>query len=150
MIAPPAERQNRASGAPVLNGEKSYQERMLEVLRRSPRLHQPGNRIVEFSGTLWLSAEAALINGENEPVAVVFGPEHGAVSDRLVYNAAVEAYAKQYVLLVVVGSPIEANARRMIDACLETCGIPAVYVAATPKSRSSACRPPRETRRSIK
>jgi adenine-specific DNA-methyltransferase len=110
---------------------------MLEVLRRSPRLHFPGNRTVEFSGTRvaaraqWLSAEAALINGKNEPVAVVFGPEHGAVNDRLVYNAAVEAHAKQYVLLVVVGFGIEANARRLIDACLEMCGIPAVYVQAT-------------------
>jgi adenine-specific DNA-methyltransferase len=137
MIAPPAEMQNGAGAAPALNGESNYQERMLEVLRHSPRLHLPGNRTVEFSGarvparTQWLSAEAALINGKNEPVAVVFGPEHGAISDRLVYNAAIEANAKQYVLLVVVGFAIEANARRLIDACAEVCGIPAVYVSAT-------------------
>jgi adenine-specific DNA-methyltransferase len=137
IIAPAAGVQNQASEAPVLKSEKSHQERMLEVIRHSPRLHLPGNRTVEFSGTRvpartqWLSAEAAIVNGKNEPVAVVFGPEHGAVSERLVYNAAVEAHAKQYVLLVVVGFAVEANARRLIDACADICGIPAVYVSAT-------------------
>jgi adenine-specific DNA-methyltransferase len=137
VIAPPAEMHDGASDAAALNGEKGYHERMLEVLRHSPRLHLPGKRTVEFSGarvparTQWLSAEAALVNGENEPVAVVFGPENGAVNDRLVYNAAVEARAKQYVALVVVGFAVEANARRLIDACSVVCGVPAVYVQAT-------------------
>ena len=136
-IAPPADPQGRATDSPPLNSEKSYPERMLEVLRHSPRLHLPGNRTVEFSGvrvparSQCLSAEAALINGKNEPVAVVFGPEHGAVNEWLVYNAAREANAKHYVLLVVVGFAIEANARRLIDACADDCGIPAVYVQAT-------------------
>src|SRR3954453_17614997 len=58
----------------------------MEVYHKdSPRPHLPGNRTVEFSGirvparTQSLSGEAALINGKNEPVAVVFGPEHGAI-----------------------------------------------------------------------
>jgi adenine-specific DNA-methyltransferase len=123
--------------APALNDEKGYQERMLEVLRHSPRLHLPGNRSVEFSGvrvparTQWLSAEAALINGKNEPVAIVFGPEHGAVSERLVCAAAKEAGGKNFSLLVVVGFAIEANARRAIDDWKAVSDIPITYVQAT-------------------
>ena len=81
---------------------------------------------------MWLSAEASLVNGVVEPVAVVFGPEHGAVNDQLVYNAAVEANAKHYAALVVVGFAVEANARRLIEACEQVCGIRATYAAATP------------------
>jgi adenine-specific DNA-methyltransferase len=111
---------------------------MLEVLRRSPNLHLPGNRTVEFSQvrvparTLHLSAEAAVLNGKREPVAVVFGPEDGAVSEKRVYEAAKEANAKNYVLLVVVGFAIEPNARQLVEACEQVCGVPAVYVQATP------------------
>ena len=137
IIAPSADMQDRPPEMPNLNGEKGYQERMLEVLRRSPRLQLPGNRTIEFAGarvparSQWLSAEATLVNGKREPVAIVFGPEHGAINDQLVYNAAIEAHAKQYAQLVVVGFAVEANARRLVDMCLEVCGIPATYVQAT-------------------
>lgn len=137
IIAPAADMQDQPEELTDLNNKKSYQERMLQVLRCSPRLHLPGNSVIEFAGarvparSQWLSAEAALINGKNEPIAVVFGPEHGPINDRLVYNAAIEARAKQYVHLVVVGFAIEANARRLIDSCSEMCGIPASYVQAT-------------------
>src|SRR5205823_9241608 len=118
--------------------DRSFPDRLLEVLRRSPSLHLPGNRTVEFSKTravaksLHLAAETDLINGKRGPVAVVFGPENGAVNEKLVYNAAKEANAKSYVLLVVIGFAIEPNARQLVEVCEQLCGIGAVYVQATP------------------
>src|SRR5256886_14615080 len=62
-----------------------FVERMLEVLRRSPVLRLEGNRTVTFKNvrppakTLSLSAEALVENGDDKPVAFVFGPENGAV-----------------------------------------------------------------------
>ena len=116
----------------------SFVERMLEVLRRSPVLRLEGNRTVTFKGvrppakTLSLSAEALVENGDEKPVAFVFGPENGAVSEKLVYEAAREAYAKSYTHLYVIGFAIQPNARTLVDHCAEVMGIAATYVQATP------------------
>jgi hypothetical protein len=67
-----------------------------------------------------------------KPVAFVFGPENGAVSERSVYAAAMEARAKDYTHLYVIGFEIQANARTMIENCDKVAGIPATYVQATP------------------
>ena len=66
----------------------------------------------------------------------LFGPENGAVSERLVYAAAKEANARNYVHLVVIGFGIEPNARRLVDACAELVGhllrmCPYLHVLAT-------------------
>jgi adenine-specific DNA-methyltransferase len=45
------------------------------------------------------------------PVAIVFGPENGAISEKLVYEAAREAHAKNFTHLYVIGFAIQANAR---------------------------------------
>src|SRR5206468_11865827 len=42
-----------------------------------------------------------------KPVAIVFGPENGAVSEKLVYEAAREAHAKTYTHLYVIGFAIQ-------------------------------------------
>ncbi|MBI3005308.1 MAG: site-specific DNA-methyltransferase [Ignavibacteriales bacterium] len=67
-------------------------------------------------------------------VALVFGPENGAVSEKLVYEAAKEAAAKsdKYSHLYVVGFAIQPNARALVEKCDEAVGIPATYVQATP------------------
>ena len=65
-------------------------------------------------------------------VAFVFGPESGAVSEKLVYEAAREGYAKSYSHLYVIGFAIQANARRLVEDCEQAVGIPATYVQATP------------------
>jgi adenine-specific DNA-methyltransferase len=65
-------------------------------------------------------------------VALVFGPENGAVSEKLVWEAAKEATAKSYSHLYVIGFGIQANARQLIEKCDETVGIAATYVQATP------------------
>ena len=66
------------------------------------------------------------------PVAIVFGPENGAVSEKLVFEAAREAHAKNFTHLYVIGFAIQANARGLIETCEAAVGIPATYVQATP------------------
>ena len=67
-----------------------------------------------------------------KPVALVFGPENGAVSEKLVYEAAREAHAKSYTHLYVIGFAIQPNARTLVEKCTEVVGVPATYVQATP------------------
>jgi adenine-specific DNA-methyltransferase len=116
----------------------SYLDRMLEVLRRSPVLHVGSGKSVTLKNirlpakTLSLSAEAMVTNGAEEPVAFVFGPENGAVSEKLVYEAARESHAKSYAHLYVIGFAIQPNARKLVDDCDVAMGIPATYVQATP------------------
>jgi hypothetical protein len=69
---------------------------------------------------------------EGRPVAIVFGPENGAVSEKLVYEAAREAHAKSYSHLYVIGFAIQPNARELVEKCEQVVGVPATYVQATP------------------
>ncbi|MDL1890256.1 site-specific DNA-methyltransferase, partial [Nitrospirales bacterium NOB] len=66
------------------------------------------------------------------PVAMVFGPENGAVSEKLVYEAAREAHAKNYTHLYVIGFAIQPNARTLVEKSSDVMGVPATYVQATP------------------
>jgi adenine-specific DNA-methyltransferase len=140
------------------DGHAPYVERMLEVLRRSPVLQLGGGRAIRLRNirppakSLALSAEAVVdgngatlqsavdaaheintggLKFSERPVAIVFGPENGAVSDRLVFEAAREARAKNHHHLYVIGFAIQANARQTIDACEAVAGIAATYVTAT-------------------
>jgi adenine-specific DNA-methyltransferase len=81
--------------------------------------------------------EAAEKNGKalalsSKPVALVFGPENGAISERLVQEAAKEASLKNYTHLYVIGFAIQPNARQLIENCDAVVGIPATYIQATP------------------
>ncbi len=126
------------SGANSAEAYGSFVDRMLEVLRKSPLLRLEGNKTVTLKNvrppakTLSLSAEALVANGQDRPVALVFGPENGAVSEKLVYEAAREAHAKSYTHLYVVGFAIQPNARTLVEKCAEVMGVPATYVQATP------------------
>lgn len=129
--------------------------RMLEVLRKSPVLRLDGNKTVTFRNirppakTLVLSAEALVdkpslnnlvddvsvqpgLMRDTQPVAFLFGPENGAVSERLVAEAAREAWGKNYSRLYVIGFAIEAKARETIENCEAVFNVPATYVQATP------------------
>ncbi len=123
--------------AASVDAHGNHVERMIEVLRRSPELHAGGGQRVVFAKvrrparTMSLSAEA-LIEGERErPAAIVFGPENGAVAEKLVFDAAREAYAKSYDHLYVIGFVIQPDARRMIENCEQTVGVPATWVQAS-------------------
>jgi adenine-specific DNA-methyltransferase len=141
----------------------SFVDRMIEVLRRSPLLRLEGNKTVTLKNvrvpakTLSLSAEAvvdATATGRanleeavqeareksglalplsQKPVAIVFGPENGAVTESLVRNAHDEASMKSkgYEHLYVIGFAIEPNARQYVEHAAKL-GVPATYVQATP------------------
>ncbi len=136
---------------------QDFIDRMIEVLRSSPVLHLPGGRAVLLSGirrpakTLYLSAEALVradsglagaledadaANGglalqTSEPVALLFGPEHGAIAEVAVLNAWQEATAKKFTHLYVIGFAIEPKARQSIGE-YSAMGMPTTYVQATP------------------
>jgi adenine-specific DNA-methyltransferase len=80
--------------------------------------------------TLTLSAEA--MTADDKPAAIIFGPENGAVNEKLVYEAAREAHAKSYSHLYVIAFAIEPNARKLVQECEAVVGVPASYVQATP------------------
>ncbi len=126
------------SGAVTASEQATYIERMLEILRKSPVLRLEGGKTVTLRNirppakSLSLSAESLVVNGAEKPVAFVFGPENGAVSNRLVETAAHEANGKNYTHLYVIGFAIDAKARETIEHCEAVFGIPATYVQATP------------------
>jgi adenine-specific DNA-methyltransferase len=97
-----------------------------------------GNRTITLRSvrpparSLSFSAEAAL-DPDGQPVAIVFGPENGAIGERMVWEAAKEAEARGYGHLYVVGFAIHPNARKYVESCEEIHpGLPATYVQATP------------------
>lgn len=126
------------SGAKEAESYGSFVERMLEVLRKSPVIHIGGGKTVAFTKvrppakTLSLSAEGLVANGSEKPVAIVFGPENGAISEKLVFEAAREASAKSYAHLYVIGFAIQPNARTLVESCEQAAGVPATYIQATP------------------
>jgi adenine-specific DNA-methyltransferase len=134
-IPPPTATQDERGPAPT--ADRSFADRMLEVLRQSPVLRLAGNRTVTLKNvrlpakSLSLSAEAIQNGEENKPVAFVFGPENGAVTETLVHQALREANVKGYSHLYVIGFAIQPNGRKLIDDA-GAMGVPAAYVQATP------------------
>lgn len=120
----------------VKDDDQSLAERLIEVLRRDPVLHLPGGAITlknvrPFAKSLTLSAEGEM-DPDDAPVAMAFGPENGAVSEKAVFEAAKEASARSYSQLIVIGFAIEPGARELIDKSESLAGVPATYVSATP------------------
>lgn len=133
---PPASDTDADHEEPVEQGD-AFPERMLEVLRRNPVLQLGGNQSITLTNirapgkSLTLSAEASMDDGHTA-VALVFGPENAAISERLVYESAREAHARNYGEIILIGFAIEAGARQLTDRCIDLVGIPAAYVQATP------------------
>lgn len=139
-----------------------FVERMLEVLRRSPVLQLGGGKTLRLhqirppAKTLVLNAEALIDAGGNgagslraavdaaherstgalplsqQLVAIIFGPENGAVSEKLVQEAIREANLKGYHHLYVIGFAIQAHARELIEKSEAMGSLPSTYVQATP------------------
>ena len=109
--------------------------RMTEVLRLSPVIHLPGNKNLTLKSvrppakSLSLHAEAQTEDGNT--VAVVFGPANSAISEISILDAAKEARAKGFNRLLAIAFAIEPPARKTIEFCEETAGIPALYVQAS-------------------
>lgn len=139
--------------------ERDYESdpigRMIEVLRRSPALRIAGNQTVTLRNirrpakALDLHAEADIVEPTVEdladeaarqksldmkrgkPVAFIFGPEHGPVTEQMVFAAAKEAHLKSYAHLFVVGFAVQPGASKLIQSCQQAVGLPATYVQAS-------------------
>ena len=112
-------------------------ERMIEVLRRSPVLRLPKGQTVGVKNVrrpakaISLHAEAEIDGNGGKPVSFIFGPEHGPVTEQMVFAAAREANLKNYARLFVIGFAIQPGASKLIQSCEDAVGIPATYVQAT-------------------
>ena len=136
--------------------------RMIGILRASPVLHIGAGRTVKFASVrepaqaLTLSAEAmalneslndeltatGIANGElplvggdagGKPIAILFGPENGALTESTVRQAHDEASMRSrgYAHLYVIGFAIDPRAREYLEHAAKL-GLPATYVQATP------------------
>lgn len=115
----------------------SHVERMLAMLRLSKTLRLPGNKELQFaeiraiSDGEWLHAEAVEQNGSAKRIAIVFGPQDGAVTSHLAFEATSEAKHRGYEALYVFGFAVDPKAHEfLLDP--KKAGLPAQYVAVTP------------------
>jgi len=120
-------------GLPISTSPRAYLDRMIEVLRQSKTLRLPGNTSIELetvhplADREHLHAEATAKNGA-ERIAIVFGPEDGAIGSEYVYNASIEAMQQGFQQLFLFGFAIQAKAREIVDKLK----IRTTYVAMTP------------------
>jgi adenine-specific DNA-methyltransferase len=129
---------------------RRYLDRMIEVLRQSHTLRLPGNASLNLAKVRALSgeeheflhAEAEEVGvppsptlphegGGGKRIAVVFGPEHGAIDAQLVFEAAREAYYLKYDALYLFGFAIEGKALELA-ADRKKLRLPCVYISVTP------------------
>lgn len=118
----------------VSSNPRAYLDRMIEVLRQSKTLQLPGNITLEL-GTVspladreYLHAEGVARDGTEKRIAIVFGPEDGAIGSEYVFNAHTEALQQGYSQLFLFGFAIDAKAREM----LAKLRLPVTYVSVTP------------------
>jgi adenine-specific DNA-methyltransferase len=110
-------------------------ERMTQVLRLSKTLRLPGNRELVLADIRRM-ADSDLIHAEGQDIegnriAVVFGPEDGAISSDVVFEAAREAYFLKFHHLYFFGFAIQAKARELVEDRVKL-RIPCTYVTVTP------------------
>lgn len=111
-----------------------YLDRMIEVLRQSKTLRLPGNITLELETVSpladrdYLHAEGVARNGTEKRIAIVFGPEDGAIGSEYVFNAHTEALQQGYSQLFLFGFAIDAKAQEM----LAKLKLSTTYVAVTP------------------
>ncbi|MBL1271933.1 MAG: site-specific DNA-methyltransferase [Oceanospirillales bacterium] len=124
--------------AATYDDPRKYLDRMIEVLRQSKTLRLPGNKSLEFEsvrplGTDYesLHAEAVEQNGAARRVAVMFGPQDGAIDSGKVLEAAREAWFSKFDALYFFGFAIQAKARELIENRGKL-KLPCTYVAVTP------------------
>jgi len=118
------------------NGDPAtHIERMTQVLRQSKTLRLPGNRelvladIRRMSDSDVLHAEGT--DAEGKRFAVAFGPEDGAISSDVVFEAAREAYFLKFPSLYFFGFAIQAKARELLEDRTKL-RVPCTYVTVTP------------------
>ena len=128
--------EERRSDAPrsTASNPRDHIDRMIGVLRQSERLNARGNAKLEVAGVRpladceYLHAECKSLNGEEQRIAISFGPEDSAISSQMVLNAAGEAMRHGFQQLFLFGFAIQAKARESLG----NLGIPATYVDVAP------------------
>ncbi len=110
-------------------------ERMTQVLRQSKTLRLPGNRELVLADIRRMSDSDVLhaegLDAEGNRIAVVFGPEDGAISSDVVFEAAREAYFLKFPHLYFFGFAIQAKARELLEDRAKL-RVPCTYVTVTP------------------
>lgn len=110
-------------------------ERMTLVLRQSKTLRLPGNRELVLADIRRMTDSDAIhaegLDAEGNRIAVVFGPEDGAISSDVVFEAAREAYFLKFPHLYFFGFAIQAKARELLEDRAKL-RVPCTYVTVTP------------------
>jgi adenine-specific DNA-methyltransferase len=110
-------------------------ERMTQVLRQSKTLRLPGNRELVLAGIRRCTDSDVLhaegLDAEGQRIAVVFGPEDGALSSDVVFHAASDALFLKFSHLYFFAFAIQAKARELVDD-RKKLRIPCTYVTVTP------------------
>jgi adenine-specific DNA-methyltransferase len=113
---------------------RSYLDRMIDILRRSHNLRLPGNRSLKLEQVRVLDNDflhAEAVDEQEQRIAIVFGPEDGAISSDQVFEAASEAYFLKYSQLFFFGFAIQAKARELVDD-RKRLRLPCTYISVTP------------------
>lgn len=113
---------------------RSYLDRMIDILRRSHNLRLPGNRSLKLEQVRVLDNDflhAEAVDEQEQRIAIVFGPEDGAISSDQVFDAASEAYFLKYSQLFFFGFAIQAKARELVDD-RKRLRLPCTYISVTP------------------
>ena len=104
------------------------------IFRGHLTLCLPGNVTLELESVRpiadrdYLHAEGTAKDGGDKAIAIVFGPEDGAIGSEYVFNASMEAMQQGFQQLFLFGFAIQAKAREM----LEKLKIATTYVSVTP------------------
>jgi len=110
-------------------------ERMTQVLRQSKTLRLPGNRELVLADIRRMADSDVIhaegLDAEGNRIAVVFGPEDGAISSDVVFEAAREAYFLKFPHLYFFGFAIQAKARELLEDRAKL-RVPCTYVTVTP------------------
>lgn len=110
-------------------------ERMTQVLRQSKTLRLPGNRELVLADIRRMADSDVLhaegLDAEGNRIAIVFGPEDGAISSDVVFEAAREAYFLKFPHLYFFGFAIQAKARELLEDRAKL-RVPCTYVTVTP------------------
>ena len=113
---------------------RSYLDRMIDILRRSHNLRLPGNRSLKLEQVRVLDNDflhAEAVDEQEQRIAIVFGPEDGAISSDQVFEAASESYFLKYSQLFFFGFAIQAKARELVDD-RKRLRLPCTYISVTP------------------
>ncbi|MBM7333547.1 site-specific DNA-methyltransferase [Alcanivorax marinus] len=113
---------------------RTYLDRMIEIVRRSKNLNLPGNRVLKLDGVRPVDSEhlhAEAVDESGKRVALMFGPEDGAIHSQQVFDAASEAYFLKYDQLYLFGFAIQAKARELVDDRARL-RLPCTYISVNP------------------